>query len=257
MQQSLKKRVLQRLEVLIHKNTEEGIDTPDTIRIKLTGDGTQIGRELKVINFAFTIIEEGEKAQSVAGNYSLAILQTGESYNDLAKGLEDICTEAKDLEVLTVGEKVNRIQFFLGGDLKFLAIVCGIEAANADHACIWCKCPKDLRSDMTKQWSIKDQTKGARTIEEITTMSKLGKRNPSRHNCSHKPLFPFVPIERVIIDSLHMFLRISDTLTNLLIRDLVIQDDSEKTNYLEIYKTFLNEECNIHFKWAESKEKKN
>ena len=256
MQQSLKKRVLQRLEVLIRKNTEEGIDTPDTIRIKLTGDGTQIGRELKVINFAFTIIEEGEKAQSVAGNYSLAILQTGESYDDLAKGLEDICTEAKDLEVLTVGEKVYRIQFFLGGDLKFLAIVCGIEAANADHACIWCKCPKDLRSDMTKQWSIKDQTKGARTIEEITTMSKLGKRNPSRHNCSHKPLFPFVPIERVIIDSLHMFLRISDTLTNLLIRDLVIQDDSEKTNYLEIYKTFLNEECNIRFKWAESKEKK-
>ena len=53
-----------------------------------------------------------------------------------------------------------------------------------------------------------------------------------------------------------MFLRISDTLTNLLIRDLVIQDDSEKTNYLEIYKTFLNEECNIRFKWAESKEKK-
>ena len=49
---------------------------------------------------------------------------------------------------------------------------------------------------MTKQWSIKDQAKGARTIEEITTMSKLGKRNPSRHNCSHKPLFPFVSYHR-------------------------------------------------------------
>ena len=85
MQQILKKGVLQRLEVLIRKNTEDGIDTPNTIRIKLTGDGTQIGRELKVINFAFTIIEEGEKAQSVAGNYSL---QTSESYDDLAKGLK-------------------------------------------------------------------------------------------------------------------------------------------------------------------------
>ena len=177
-QQSLKQRILKRLEVLICKNTEEGIDTPNTIRIKLTGDGTQIGRELKVINFAFTILDEGERAQSVAGNYSVAIMKTGESYDDLAKGLEDICTEAKDLEVLTIGEKVYRIQFFLGGDLKFLAIVCGIEAANADHACIWCKCPKNLRSDMTKQWSITDQAKGARTIEEISTKSKLGKRNP-------------------------------------------------------------------------------
>ena len=134
MQQSLKKRVLQRLEVLIRKNTEEGINTPDTIRIKLTGDGTQIGRELKVINFAFTIIEEGEKAQSVAGNYSLAILQTGESYDDLAKGLEDYRDQGfRDVDCW---RKVYRIQFFLGGDLKFLAIVCSIEAANADRACI-------------------------------------------------------------------------------------------------------------------------
>ena len=58
--------------------------TPNTIRIKLTGDDTQIGR---VKNFAFTIIEEGEKAQSVSGNYSLAILQTGETYDDLARYL--------------------------------------------------------------------------------------------------------------------------------------------------------------------------
>ena len=68
-QQSLNKLVLQQLQVFVHKNAEKGIDTPDTIRIKLTGDGTQIGRELKVINFAFTIIDD-EKAQSVTGNYS-------------------------------------------------------------------------------------------------------------------------------------------------------------------------------------------
>ena len=68
-----------------------------------------------------------------------------------------------------------RIRFFLGGDVKFLALVCGIEAANADRACIWCKCLKDLRLDMTKEWSITDPAKGARTIEEITTMSELSK----------------------------------------------------------------------------------
>lgn len=255
-QQSLKARLLQRLEVFIHHNTRKGIDTPDIIRIKLTGDGTQIGRELKVINFTFTIIDEVEKAQSITGNYSLAILQTSESYDDLANGLQDICNEAKDIQVLAVGEKVYRIQFFLGGDLKFLALVCGIEAANADHSCIWCKCPKDKRSDMTEEWSITDQAKGARTIEEIISKSKLGKRNPSRYNCSHEPLFPFVPIERVVIDSLHMFLRISDTLTNLLIRDLFIHDQSQKTKYLETYKTFLNEVCSIRFKWNESRDKK-
>ena len=151
---AIKQHILKRLEVLIFKNTEEGINTPNTIRIKFTGDGIQIDRELKVINFAFTILDEGERALLVAGNYSVAIMKTGESYDDLAKGIEDICTEAKDLEVLTTGEKVYRIQFFLVGDLKFLAIVCGIEAANADHACIRCKCPKNLRSDMTQFYHV-------------------------------------------------------------------------------------------------------
>lgn len=87
-------------------------------------------------------------------------------------GLKDICAEAKDLEVVTVRDKVYKIQFFFGGDLKFLAI-CGIEAANSEHACIWCKCQKRQRWDMTRNWSISDQSKGARTIEEFTEKSKL------------------------------------------------------------------------------------
>ena len=51
--------------------------------------------------------------------------------------------------------------------MKFLATVCGIEAASAEYSCIWCKCPKGQRSDMELQWSISDPLNGARTIEEI------------------------------------------------------------------------------------------
>ena len=64
------------------------------------------------------------------------------------------------MEVLTVDGKVYKIQFFLGGDLRFLAVVCGVEAANDDHACVWCKCPKIKRSDMKEQWSITDTEGG-------------------------------------------------------------------------------------------------
>ena len=83
-----------------------------------------------------------------------------EKYEKLVAGLEDICTEAKDLEVITVREKVYKIQFLLG-DLKFLAVVCGMEAANYEHTCIWCKYPKHQRWDKTRNWSISDQSKGA------------------------------------------------------------------------------------------------
>ena len=50
-------------------------------------------------------------------------------------------------------------------------------------------------------------------------------------------MFPFVPIERVIIDSLHLFLRISDVLINLLIRDLRIVDGIEKATSVDLNKT--------------------
>ena len=258
-QQSVKARILQRLTILVSKNVKEGINTPSTIRIKLTGDGTQIGRGLNVVNIAFTIIDEGEKAQSVLGNYSIAILKITENYTELAAGLEDICKEAQDLKWVTINDKAYKITFFLGGDLKFLAMSCGIEAANSEHACVWCKCPKSQRGDMKMEWSLTDQSRGARTIDEITEKSKLGKRNKSRYNCCHIPLFPFIPIDHVVIDTLHLFLRISDNLIDLLIRDLRIQDSMIKngdiTN-LQVYETHLNEVCKVRFKWSVDKDSK-
>ena len=46
--------------------------------------------------------------------------------------------------------KTYNIEYFLGWDWKFLASVCGIGAANADCACIWCKFPKLQRHDIDK-----------------------------------------------------------------------------------------------------------
>jgi len=123
----------------------------------------------------------------------------------------------------------------LWGDVKFLATTCGIEQANAKYSSIWCKCPAEKRSDLTLEWSITDTKKGARTIKEIEESSKLGKRNKNRFSCCHKPRFPFIPIERVVIDSLHLFLRIADVLINLLIRDLGIKDGLNKANR-QLYK---------------------
>jgi len=103
------------------------------------------------VNVAFTIIEEGARARSVAGNHTIAIMKVSETYDELVKGLQDICQEVKDLEVVTIDQRVYKITFFLGGDWKFLATVTGLESANADYACIWCKCPKKSRFDIKLQ----------------------------------------------------------------------------------------------------------
>ena len=257
-QQSLRVRLAYRIQSLIEK-TKENTDLSSTIRVKLTGDGTKIARGLNVVNFAFTLLEEGTKARSVAGNHTIAIMKVSESYDELISGLKDVCQEARDLEVITVNQRVYKIKFFLGGDWKFLATVSGLESANAEYACIWCKCPTKQRYDMSLQWSINDVDKGARTIKEITNKAKLSKRSKVRYNCCEEPIFSFIPIDHVIIDTLHLFLRISDVLINLLIRDLRILDgiekstttlpDKAKNKNMKAYEEFLNGPCKIRFKW--------
>ena len=48
-----------------------------------------------MVNFAFTVLEEGEKAYSSAGNHIIEIFKVSESdYNALYKALQDIIIEA-------------------------------------------------------------------------------------------------------------------------------------------------------------------
>ena len=70
------------------------------------------------------------------------------------------------------------------------------------YACIWCTCPRVDRPDMTKEWSIKDVSKGARTIEENLQISHQSRKS---FNVSNEPLFPTIPLEKVVIDNLHLF----------------------------------------------------
>ena len=256
-QQSLTARLIPRLTSIVENATDK---VHSCFRVKLTGDGTQIDRGLTVVNVAFTILEEGNKARSASGNHSIGIFKVSEDYHALISAMQDIITEAKSLKNVTINNTTYEIKYFLGGDMKFLALVCGIDSATCIYPCIWCKCPKGERHNMKLKWSITDEQQGARTVEEITTMSKLGKNNKNKYNCSHEPMFSFIPIQRVVIDTLHLFLRISDVLINLLIRDIRVLDATNNnkvtTNYMIVYQNFLNEACKIHFRFYTDKESK-
>ena len=62
-------------------------------------------------------------------------------------------------------------------------------------------------------------------------------------NVSRVPLFPFITLDNIAIDNLHLFLRVSDVLVDLLIKELMQHDglsngarlvgiDSHKHKYL-------------------------
>lgn len=60
-QQSLKSRLAERVRILLR---ERKIHSGDLLKVKLSGDGTKICRKLNLINFTFTLLNEGDVAMS-------------------------------------------------------------------------------------------------------------------------------------------------------------------------------------------------
>ena len=129
------------------------------------------------------------------------------------------------LEKSQFGNKSVPVTYYLGGDYKFLLCILGMQAATCDHACIYCKVHKSDRWRLDKDWSLSDVSQGARTVEEMLQLSTKKKNNFS---CARPPIFPQVPIDHVVVDLLHLFLRIGGNLFDLLITELRRQDGIEK-----------------------------
>ena len=133
MQQSIQSRLSERVRVLINNKK---INYGNMLQVKFSGDGTKICRKLNLINFTFTLLNEGDIAKSPRGNLTVAIINGIENYDSLKDALSDICKEEMNLTMLNLDGSIFPIEYFLCSDLKFLAMICGIESANSTYACI-------------------------------------------------------------------------------------------------------------------------
>ena len=258
-QQSLKQRLTVRLENLVKKFPN--IKDEPYVAVKITGDGTNVSRSMHILVIAFTILDGIENPNSPIGNHVIAMLNCQENYEHLSVAMKDIVEEMKLIKSISIDGHEYNIKFYLGADMKYLAICLGIQAANSTYSCIWCKCPADERHDTSKSWCSVDE--GARTIDEIQKLS-LKKKKELKYGCIHEPIFPSIPVDRVIPDILHLFLRISDILINMLILELRRMDGIEKlrtkefkqstVKHLNTYITYLNVNCKISFHMYVDKE---
>ena len=203
--------------------TMEQLVPSEIVKVKVSGDGTRVGKRMQLLTVTYTIINEEAVAMTERGNYILAIVRTKDDYNGIRESLDDLCQEMSCLKSVTLNGAVYEVNMFLGGDWKFLATVCGLGPANHEFACIWCHCPRLQRYDTSKSWPLLDN-KVSRTIASIEEHRK----NKRKFNCQRVPLFGFIEMDHVIIDTLHLLLRISDVLIANLIRDLKIEDAVEK-----------------------------
>ena len=204
----------------------------DEVKVKLSGDGTWVGKNLHVVNVTFTILNE-ECAMSNSGNYLIAIFEDKEGYDALESHLLDIRHAVSNNTEIIVGDCLFKVSYYLGGDYKFLLCILGIDCASCKYSCIYCKCPSNLYFMSNQTYTMPDQSCKDRSVDEIQRCASLPKNSKLKFNCSRPPLFPTIPISHVVIDNLHLFLRITDTLMNLLILEARRLDAIEKEKLKE------------------------
>lgn len=213
-----------------------------------------------MLNFTFTIINEGPKAKTATGNYTLGIYEIeNENHESVSACFKELIDEIRELNQITVYNKTLKVVYYLSGDWKMLAHSIGIQSANSKYPCVWCKCCKENFWDLEQEWSITDSKMGCRTHEEhAAILNHPDQKKIVKYGYERAPIFKdIIPFSRYMIDMLHLFLRISDTLFNLLVKDCSLADgfdmsaiskfDVSQYKHLNSMQHFLNEKCNVKF----------
>ena len=201
-----------------------------TIQVKLSGDGARMSRTTNFMMMSFTLLQLNESVMSPKHNRTVAIINGPEKYATLKASLSPFFREVNELisnGSTTVDGQNVQLEFFLGGDMKFLLMIMGINSATADYACVWCKIHKDNRWDTSKPFSHYNEAPQWRNLEEIKKMC----HSKDKFGCVNEPLIN-IPLTNVIPDELHLLLRITDKLLQNVIDEVLERDaveDSSKT----------------------------
>lgn len=110
----------------LHKDKFEIRD--NTIHIRLAGDGTNIGNNYTVENFSFSFLNKhGEmNARSVTGIFLLGVFKIkSECYSSLREALRELVELLKNTNEINIDGVTYKIEYWLGGDMKFLLLVLG------------------------------------------------------------------------------------------------------------------------------------
>ena len=221
------------------------------IKIKLSADGTQVGRNITLINFTFQIIGlVNKKNRSVNYVKTLGIAQCHEDYQQLESIYSYLMKCVAELTQISHNDKIYPIKYYYTADWKLLSIVLGLFGPQGNYPCLWCHWLKTKsESDNGKVTQPPEAPEGPRSID---LQSKYHGQK-IHFGYKNKSLLNNIMLKNIIIDTLHLKLRICDKLTNLLIRELCVADEYEgkglfdynKHSNLTRWINFIRNDCKI------------
>ena len=215
---------------------------------------------------SFSILNEKNlKPITATGTYVIGLFEVCEDYEQIIEAVKELQEEMKELKTIEVKNKVYKINHYLGGDMKFLLLSNGLMSANSNYPCLYCKYRAGTTSEanldnekcrwsmLNKKWRrttkgaikiILEETKNANNNETENSSKSSNKsifdKNEKIFCQKHKPIFDHIPIKRIVIDILHLYLRICDRLMSLLFKQLQSFDESENLRKIQKKSFYVN-----------------
>ena len=108
----------------------------------IAGDGAPVGKYGNFVNLSVSFVDETTPARRRP--QLIGISSTGETYETLKETMTAINAEIESLqsEGLNIDGSNIKFTFYLGADYKFILLVCGMQVANSNHACVFCDSKK-------------------------------------------------------------------------------------------------------------------
>ena len=109
---------------------------------------------------------------------------------------------------MTISNILWKFELFFSSDWKFLAICLGFNSANSKYFCPWCEITKNQRGDGKFEWTIS---------KVMSVLNENPKAYPGHHS---PPLFNMISLDNYVPDKLHIMLRITDHLWELVLQEV-------------------------------------
>jgi hypothetical protein len=200
------------LEYIVPSCVKEGKLDPEipTIHLRISGDGRNVGRKVKHVMITVALLDDSMNLFKSDYHYTVVLFPGTENYSTLKVATNTLIQELQELS--NAGMVINNVfwnfELFFSSDWKFLSICLGFNAANSNYFCPWCEITKNQRGNGKLDWAISK------------SMSILSE-NPTAYP-GHKlpPLFDMISLKNHIPDKLHIMLRITDRLWELVLQEI-------------------------------------
>jgi hypothetical protein len=199
------------------------VGNDDIIHLRLSADGTNVGKTIKLLNMTFGLINEGLKTTTASGQYSLGIGEIeNENYEAIESWFTEIIKELNELknQLLIINGKEFKLEFYFTAYYKLTLIALGLKSAKSSYPFAWCTTHIDELHLQYQEKSIIDPSKNARSETERYELLHLNTDQNQMGYKHYSLLGDLIPSHRCIVDILHMKLRI---IVNVLLQQLSLE----------------------------------